>query len=283
VIAVTGATGVVGAGVARRLAACGVPQRLVVRDPARAPMLPGAEVRHASSYGAAGEMRAALEGAETLFLVSGEKSLDRVRQHEIAVDAAVAAGVRHIVYLSFCGAAADATFTRAVEHWETEEHIRASPASWTFLRTNLHLDLVPTMVGRDGVIRGPAGNGRLAAVARADVSAAAAAVLVSGGHEGRTYDLTGPVSFSLEEAADRLAEATGKPVRYAPETDEEAFASRAGPGIARWIIEGWVSSYWAIRDGVLAGVSGAVRELTGCEPMTLERYLAAGFQVEWVT
>jgi len=111
-IAATGATGFVGGRVARRLAELGVGQRLVVRDPARAPELPGAEVRAASAYGPGEEMRAALEGA-TLFLVPAHESADRVSQHRTAADAAVAAGVQRIVYLSFLGAAPDSTFTLA--------------------------------------------------------------------------------------------------------------------------------------------------------------------------
>jgi NAD(P)H dehydrogenase (quinone) len=103
VIAVTGASGVVGGRTAELLAARGVPLRLVVRDSARAPDV-GAEVRTASRYGAHDAMRAAFDGVDTVFLVPAEESEDRVEQHKTAVDAAVAAGVRRIVYLSFVNA-----------------------------------------------------------------------------------------------------------------------------------------------------------------------------------
>ena len=175
-IAVTGATGVVGGGVARRLADRGIAQRLVVRDPARAPRLPGADVRGASAYGAGDEMRAALEGAGTLFLVPAEESTDRVDQHRTAVDAAVEAGVRRIVYLSFLDAAPDSTFTLARDHWATEQHIRAAGVAFTFPRMSLYLDFVPLMAGADGVIAGPAGDGRAAVVTRADVADVVAAL-----------------------------------------------------------------------------------------------------------
>lgn len=94
---VTGATGELGGRVAARLAERGVAQRLVVRDPSRAPELPDAEVVRASSYGDGEEMRRALEGVRTLFLVSGEEARDRVKQH---FTAAVAAGVERIVQTS---------------------------------------------------------------------------------------------------------------------------------------------------------------------------------------
>ena len=121
-------------------------------------------------------MRAAFEGVETVFLIPAGESADRVEQHKTAVDAAVAAGVARIVYLSFFNAAPDATFTLARDHWATEEHIRASGVAWTFLRMNLYMDFIPGMAV-DGVIRGPAGDGRVSAILRDDVAAAAVAVL----------------------------------------------------------------------------------------------------------
>lgn len=264
-IAVTGATGAVGSRLVARLADAGAPLRLVVRDARRAP--DGGEVRVASDYGAADEMRAALAGADTLFLMPAAETADRVALHVRAVDAAVAAGVERIVYLSFFGAAEDATFTLARDHWHTEQHIRATGVAWTFLRMNLYMDFIPGMVGQDGVLRGPAGNGRLAAILRDDVSAACAAVLLAGGHDGATYDLTGPSAFTLAEAADLLG------ARYHEETDEEAFASRAGSGAPDFEVLGWVSSYWAIRDGSLAAVSGDFERLTGRPARSLREYL----------
>ena len=274
-IAVTGASGAVGSRVAARLAQAGARQRLVVRDASRAPQLPGAEVRQASGYGAGGEMRAALQGVGTLFLVPAAETADRVEQHKTAVDAAVAAGVRRIVYLSFFAAAADATFTLARDHWHTEQLLRATGLPWTFLRMNLYMDFIPSMVLPDGVIRGPAGDGRLSAILRDDVAAAAAAALTSGGHDGRSYDLTGPESFTLAEAAARMSRLTGKAIRFQDESDEEAFASRQRFGAPDFEVRGWVSSYQAIRDGSLQAVSPHVRELTGHEPVSLDQYLKA--------
>ena len=140
---------------------------------------PLATFRVASDYGARDEMAAAFAGADTVFLVPAAENADRVEQHKTAVDAALAAGVPRLVYLSFFGAAPDATFTLARDHWATEEHIRATGLAWTFLRMNLYMDFIPNMVGADGAIRGPAGDGRVSAILRDDVAAASAAVLTS--------------------------------------------------------------------------------------------------------
>jgi uncharacterized protein YbjT (DUF2867 family) len=273
-IAITGATGVVGGGVAARLAARGVPTRLVVRDPARAPALDGAEVRVASSYGAREEMAAALEGIRTLFLVPAHETEDRIAQHRAAVEAAVDAGVEHVVYLSYIDASPESTFLLGRHHGETEAIVRASGLAWTFPRMNLYIDFLPLMAGDDGVIRGPAGDGRLAAVTRADVAAAVAAVLAGEGHEGAIYDLTGREALGLEEVAKTITRLTGRTVRYHDETLEEAFASRAGLDAPPWLVEAWVSTYVAIARGELARVSGDVERLTGYAPQTLAEYLA---------
>lgn len=273
-LAVTGATGSIGGGVARRLAEAGIPQRLVVRDPARAPELPESTVVQAD-YGDGEAGRRALEGAETLFFVSGSEAADRLEQHLTFVDAAVAAGVRRIVYLSFFGAAPDATFTLARDHWATEQGIRERGLEATFLRDNLYLDVLPQLAGEDGVLRGPAGEGRVAGVARADVADVAAAVLADPTtHAGATYDLTGPEALTLAEVAEVLTRATGRRFRYVEETLDEAYASRAAYGAPDWQVEAWVSTYAAIAAGELDGVSGDVAAVSGHPPRSLADVLA---------
>ena len=190
--------------------------------------------------------------------------------------AAAAAGVRRLVYLSFVAAAADATFTLARDHWHTEEHVRAGGLPWTFLRMNLFMDFVPSMVLSDGVIRGPAGDGRLAAILRDDVAAAAAAVLTSDGHAGRTYDLTGPAELALTDVAAVLTAVTGRAVPYVPATVEEAFASRASYGAPDRLGEAWVWIYTAIAAGEMAGVSPAAPTWPGTRRARWSRCCAHG-------
>ena len=273
-IGVTGATGAVGGRVASRLAEAGIAQKLIVRDPRRAPRLPKAEVAEAS-YGDPEAMRRALEGADAFFMVSGAEDRGRLGQHKAAVDAAVAAGVEKIVYLSFVAAAPDATFTFGRDHYHTEAHIRASGLGFTFLRDNWYQDMLPLMAGADGVIRGPAGIGRVGAVSRDDVADAAVAVLLGGTeHDGRTYDVTGPEAITLHEAAEELSRATGRRVSYRAETVEEAYSSRSSYDVPDWMVEGWVTSYTAMANGDLDVVSDAVLALTGHAPTTFAEFLS---------
>ena len=274
-IALTGATGKIGGAVARALAADGVPFRMVVRDASRAPELPGTEVAVAS-FGDAEASRTALEGVDLLLMVSGAEAQDRLAQHRSFVGAAATAGVRHVVYTSFAGAAADATFTLGRDHWATEQAIRATSMAHTFLRDSFYLDFVEDLVGEDGVIRGPAADGAMAAVARADVARVATEVLRNpSAHLDRTYELTGPAAITLEQAAATVSEVRGRTVTYHPETLEEAYASRAQWDPEPWQADAWVSTYTAIAEGALARVSGDVERITGRRPLTLREVLEA--------
>ncbi|MET3861032.1 NAD(P)H dehydrogenase (quinone) [Dietzia sp. 2505] len=266
-LAVTGATGALGGSVARRLAERGVPQRLIVRSAERAPSLPGADVAEAS-YEDREALADAVPGIETVFFVSGNEAADRESVHRSAVEAFAAAGVRRVVYTSFLGASPEASFTFARTHHATEEMIKATGMDYVFLRPSFYLDHVAGWADAEGVIRGPAGDGRIAWIAREDLAEAAAGVLTSEGHDGRTYDLTGDELLTLDETAARLTEATGKAYRFQDESIDQAYASRRQgyPGTPEWELDGWVGTYLAISRGEMAVASGSVKELTGHRP-----------------
>lgn len=59
---------------------------------------------------------------------------------------------------------------------------------------------------------------------------AAAVLTADGAHDGRTYDVTGPGSLSLQQVAEAFALATGRPISYVNETLEQAWASRRAYG-----------------------------------------------------
>jgi NAD(P)H dehydrogenase (quinone) len=274
-IAVTGVTGGLGGRVARRLASRGIPQRMVARDPSRAPQLPGAQIAQAA-YQDGEAMRHALDGMRSLFLVSGSEARDRLDQHRTAIDAANAAGVERVVYTSFLAAAPDATFTFARDHYHTEEHLRAVGLRTVSLRDSLYTDELPYWVS-DGVIRGPAGDGRFAPVVRDDIADAAVAVLLNEDDDGAMFDVTGPELVSMADMAAILSEALGKSVRYEAETLEEAYASRASFGAPDWEVTGWVTSYAAIATGELEVVTDTVEVLTGRSPVSPRDYLRTAF------
>ena len=208
-------------------------------------------------------------------MVSAAEAPDRREQHRTFIHAAADAGVRHLVYTSFAGAAPDATFTLGRDHFDAEATIAATGMDFTILRDNFYADVLPLFADAEGVIRGPAGHGRVAAVARADVADVAVAVLRDpAAHVGAVHTLTGPAAVTLDEVAARVAAVLGRPIRFQDESLEEAYAwRRAAYGAEQWQLDAWVSTYTAIADGSVAGVTEDVLRVTGHPARTIEQAL----------
>lgn len=271
-IGITGATGFVGGLTAERLADGGANLRLIVRDPAAAPKIAGVDVATASDYSATEEMTEALKGVDTLFLVSGRESENRLEQHYSAIDAAAAAGVSRVIYTSFCGAAPDAAFTLARDHYATEQAIVQSGMAYVFQRQNLYTDFLPMLAGADGIIRGPGGDGRLVPVTRSDVADVAVRLLTDDSRDGETFNISGPERVSLRHIANRLTALTGKLFEYQQESIEDAYKSRSHYGAPDWQVEAWVSTYIAIADEEFDVMTESTELLSGHPPMSFERW-----------
>lgn len=222
----------------------------------------------------------AVQGADKMLLISGTRVGARVVQHQTAVDAAVAAGVSHIVYTSFIGID-DPTNPAEVrhDHIETEHLIKESGVGWTMLRDAHYADAMIVMAGPGVVASGQwvsnAGYGKEAMVWRDDCAACAVAVLCGDGHEGQTYNITGPELQDFAECAALMAEITGCPVAYVPVDDDKMYAMFDAMGIPRrpvddlevggipWNSDDMVSFGQAIREGFLEICTDDVERLTG--------------------
>jgi uncharacterized protein YbjT (DUF2867 family) len=262
-IVVTGASGKVGGMIAARLARQGIAQTLLVRDAARAPQLPGAEVVVADVTDAA-SIRAALRPGDRVFMVSVHEAVEaRIAAHRSFVEAAAAAGAGLVAYLSIVNPSATAAFHHGRSHHATEQMLLAAGVPYAFLRMNLFLDDLPLWFDPDGVCRGPGGDGRVALITRVDTAAASAAVLASDGFQNEALDLTGEESHTLGELAELCREVVGRPFRYEPGAREDWLASRIAAGVPAWDANIGVGSYDALRDGEFDVTSDVVRRLTG--------------------
>ncbi|MBW0103022.1 NAD(P)H-binding protein [Pseudonocardia sp. KRD291] len=266
-VAVTGATGALGGRLARRLAEQGVPQLLVGRDVDRLPELPGTERRGPAGYADAAAMRAALDGASTLVLVSGRPTGRRLEEHATAVEAATEVGVDRVLYVSLLGAGPEATYRNARDHWLTEQFLAGSGVRHTVVRAGIYASTPASLADDALTVRGPGGSGRAAFVTHEDIAAVMAAVLLDDGpvseHDGAVLEVTGPEALTLSEAVAQIAESTGRPYRYVAETPEEAFVRRWRMGLSGEQIEAWISWYLAIAGGGLSTVTDVVPRLTG--------------------
>jgi NAD(P)H dehydrogenase (quinone) len=283
-IAVTGATGHLGRLIIQNLLDRGVaPGRIVVlaRSPEKAHGLAarGVQVRQAD-YEVPETLVPALKGVEKLLFVSGSEAGQRIPQHRNLVDAARQAGVRLIAYTSIVKA--DTSGMRlAVEHRATEEMIRESGIPFVFLRNSWYLEnytgnLASTV--EHGVLLGSAGDGRVSAATRADFAAAAAEVVAGSGHENRTYELGGDVSFTLSELAETISRESGRPVEYR-DLPEEAYArALAGFGMPEPFARVLADSDQGIARGELFTDSGDLRRLIGRPTTTPAEAVAAALR-----
>lgn len=161
---------------------------------------------------------AAYAGGKRMLLISiggGNFSVPRPELHKRAIDAAIAAGVEHIVYTSWAAISRGATGGISADHVATENILKESGVVWTLLRNSVYMDGLPSQAlemidgGRATV---PESGARMGYVTRADCAEAAAAALTTSGHEGKTYDITGPELVGPREIAAAAAAVSGKDI-----------------------------------------------------------------------
>lgn len=268
-IGITGVTGKLGSYVADLVDKKGIASIHLARSPERATVYASAEIRK-MVYANTPEVVEALKGIDVLLMVSARENPERVEEHTSFLDAAKLAGVQHIVYTSFYGADEKATFTLSRDHAQTEAYIKKLGFTYTFLRDNFYLDFFIDIALENGEIRGPAGRGRVPAVARKDTSRVAAEILLNPKEwENQTLNLTGPEDLSVEEIVALLSKESGKTITYVDESVEEAYESRKKWPAQTWEYDAWVSTYTAIKAGEQAGVSTDVEMVLGRPAMSL--------------
>jgi NAD(P)H dehydrogenase (quinone) len=276
-IVITGASGQLGRRVAELVLEQTSDVILVTRTPEALEGL-GGEVRRAD-FDDPASLDAAFAGGSRLLLVSLPTIGARVPQHVSAVDAAVRAGVRHIAYTSIVNPGPDNPAAVAVEHRQTEDAIRASGLAWTLLRNSIYADLQPRSAAAalaSGQLVTNTGDGRTAYITREDCAAVAAAVLVSDGHDGQAYDVTGPSALSADDLAALYAELGGKPVEVI-RVDDAAYAAGLveHAGMPAEMAAVYATFGAATRSGALSAQTDVVERLTGRPPGSVRELLAA--------
>jgi NAD(P)H dehydrogenase (quinone) len=298
-IVITGASGNYGRGLTDRLIAAGRAQDLILitRSPDRLAdrVAQGCTVRY-GDFDKPETLADAVQGAEKILLISGTRVGARVVQHKAAIDAAAAAGVRHIAYTSFIGIDDPANPAEVRhDHIETERLIRASGMAWTMLRDAHYADAMILMAGpgvmQSGQWVSNAGEGLEAMVWRDDCIASAAAVLLGEGHEGQVYNITGPELQTFREVAALMAQITARPVAYVSATDEEQYAMFDAMGIPRrpvddqsvagipWNSDDMVTFGQAIREGFLEVCTDDVERLTGRKARSVRAMIEANVEM----
>ena len=283
VVAVTGASGHLGRKVADLLLERLDPSQLILltRTPdALASYAERGVVVRRAEFDEPATLVEAFSGADRALLISALDFERRTGQHGAAIEAAKTAGVRHVVYTSIPEPQANPA-AASPSHYATELGARDSGLAWTFLRNNLYADFQVPAVAQaiaSGQLVTSAGNGRVAYVSRDDCAAAAAAVLVQGGHERKAYNITGPQAIGPQEVAALAAELGGRPVEVVSVDDDALVAGMIENEVPDAVARILLSFVVAAREGFLDSVSSAVEDLTGKSPTSLRDVVTAARQ-----
>lgn len=215
-----------------------------------------------------------------MLLVSTNDLENRAELHGTAIDAAVAAGIEHVIYTSGLAPAPPNPALVAPSHHATEQQLAAAGTTWTVLRNSLYAEYQAADVTRSmktGALVHNWGEGRVAYVSREDCAAAAAAVLVAERNENAVYDITGPEAYSATDLAKLYGGLAGKHVEAVSLDDAAFVASLVGNATdddhLKYGAELVASFGQSIREGFMANCTDTVEKLTGRSARTLREVL----------
>jgi uncharacterized protein YbjT (DUF2867 family) len=275
-ILVTGANGLSGSELVRRLSARGVPVRALVRSVAKAQGLSSlANVEIVLGDMARPEtLTGALRGVDRAMLISSSDPAMLEVQSSF-IDAARKAGVTHVVKLSGIIPDPESPFRFARMHGEIERRLEDSGMAFTHLRAgefmHAYFRQVPSIVAK-GALFLPMEDARIAPIDIGDIAEVAAAVLTSPGHEGKTYPLTGPEALSMAEVADKLSAASGKRIQYVNVGPEEAKQAQLAAGIPPFLADALSELFAERRKGKESQVSPIIPTIFGWRATSFDEF-----------
>lgn len=274
-ILVTGATGSNGIEIIKRLAARNVQVRAMVRNQERAKAIaaPNVEVVEAD-FDRPETMLAALTGVERAFLLTN--SSEHVQAQQIAfVDAAKQSGVKRIVYLSQFEADDTSPVRFLRYHAVVETALKSSGMAYTFLRPNLFMQGVlnfRSTIATQNAFYAAAGDAKVSAVDVRDIADVAVAALTEPGHEGKTYDLTGPQALTHAQMAEYLSTALGRRIAFVDISPEVMRDTLLSVGFPLWQADGLLEDYAHYRRNEAEAIASGVRDAIGKEPRSFEAF-----------
>jgi uncharacterized protein YbjT (DUF2867 family) len=275
-ILVTGATGLTGGALVRRLSAAGGPVRALTRDATRATglsALPQVEVAEGDMTYPETLGRALLDVDRAMLISSSNPAMLEVQSNFIY--AAAQAGVKHVVKLSGVIADVDSPFRFARMHGEIERRLEASGMAFTHLRAGEFMQAyfrqVPSIVATGRLLL-PMDDARIASIDVGDIADVAATVLTSSGHEGAVYPLTGPEALSMADVAEKLSAATGRRIEYVNVAPEEATRARLAAGMPTFLADALDELFAERRKGKEAQVSALVQTLLGRRATSFDEF-----------
>ena len=274
-ILLTGSTGSIGLSLAKLLSQRGIPYRGMVRDVAKASTLGlvGAEWVQGDFQDPA-SLRPALDGIDRVFLLAPPvENIDRIEA--AFLDIAAACGVRHVVNLSAVGAGIDVPHRFGQWHGRTEQYLRESQMDFTILRPNFFLQNLLTMTAmvQQATLYVPAGEGKALFVDVRDIAAVAASCLTETGHEGKIYEVTGPISIGYSDIAATLSQVLGRTINYVDIPVAAAKSSMLEMGMPAWLADALNELNVGLKENRFGLVTDVVSAIGHKTPIDLESFI----------
>lgn len=273
---ITGSTGTIGQYLIQQLKEEGVPFTALVRNVEKASQLQERGI-HAliGDLEDKASLEKAMEGMEKLFLLSAA-SQRQVQQQQNAIEAAKAAGVKHIIKVSALGTSLSAPTQLGRMHALTEAEIKKAGFAWTFLHPH---SFMQNFFSNSGSIRRASafyarhGKGKYSPVDARDIAQAAARVLTGEGHEGKTYVITGPEAVSMKDVARTLELLLDKEIRFIPISSEASREYRKSLGMPDWLAQDLAELDKQFVNGQAGEISPHFEELTGRRATSLRQFI----------
>jgi len=285
-ILVTGATGQLGQGVVTHLSRRAKDTTIAAlarsRDKAVG-LFPGHVEVRLGDYADPSSLASAFKGVDTLVFISANAFTDVVSLHKNVIEAAVDAGVKHILYTAIQRAPGSTFEISQVTEWDgaTLEALVKSGIPHTILRNTLYMDALPWMLGNDfeGGLLAPAGHTKAALASRDDLAEAAAILALDGSSAGTSYTLGGSTTVSLDDIAMIIGKATSRDVRYIDTPVSTFVAERVKAGTPDFVAAFMAEWFQAVAAGEFSEVTGDLEAILGRKPVTPETFLPLLFDV----
>ena len=274
-ICVTGAGGTVGREVIKQLESGKAPFRAAYfsNEKAEAARAKGIDAV-ILDYNRPESLRAAFQGCDQLFLL-GPNVLNQSELERNAVEAAKAAGVRHIVKQSVMGASEE-SYSLAKVHRPGEKAIESSGLAWTFLRPNSFMQNVTTFMGEtikaEGAFYSASGDAKISHVDVRDIAAVAVKSLAESSHEGNAYTLTGPEALTYDELASELTKALGRSISHINLSPLDLKNGMLAEGMPEELADRMLDLERYFREGQASRITNDINQVTGRDPRRFAQF-----------
>ncbi len=218
----------------------------------------------------------AVEGIDTLLLISSSTLEGRTEQHKNVIDAAKEAGVNQIFYTSIVEADKELS-PLSPDHAATEKHIKESGIPYTIYRHTFYMEFLPLFLG-DALETGswafPSDGKAINLALRSEMAEALANGLAEPGkHLNSIYEITSKQAYTLDEIADMLSEASGTDITYRDISVSDFEQALTEAGLPEEQIAMSVMTAQTFVNGALDFTFDDMENLLGRKPTGLDTFI----------